>query len=61
MFLDTQELTLSEKELSGIIFERIGDNQSFGRIRIFKGQIFKTASSRPSKYIASCDTVNDQF
>ncbi|MBW1649148.1 MAG: DNA damage-inducible protein D [Deltaproteobacteria bacterium] len=28
-----KKLTLSEKELSGIIFERIGDNQSFGRIR----------------------------
>jgi DNA-damage-inducible protein D len=28
-----KKLTLSEKELSGIIFERVGDNQSFGRIR----------------------------
>ena len=28
-----RKLTHSEKELSGIIFERIGDEQSFGRIR----------------------------
>jgi len=28
-----KKLTLSEKELSGIIFERLGNNQSFGRIR----------------------------
>ena len=28
-----RKLTLSEKELSGIIFERLGDEQSFGRIR----------------------------
>lgn len=28
-----KKLTLSEKELSGIIFERLGDGQSFGRIR----------------------------
>ena len=28
-----RKLTLSEKELSGIIFERIGDQKSFGRIR----------------------------
>ncbi len=28
-----KKLTLSEKELSGIIFEYIGNNQSFGRIR----------------------------
>lgn len=28
-----KKLTLSEKELSGIIFERIGDEQGFGRIR----------------------------
>ncbi len=28
-----KKLTISEKELSGIIFERLGDNQSFGRIR----------------------------
>ena len=28
-----KKLTLSEKELSGIIFERIRDDQSFGRIR----------------------------
>lgn len=28
-----RKLTLSEKELSGIIFERLGDGQSFGRIR----------------------------
>ena len=28
-----RRLTLSEKELSGIIFERLGDGQSFGRIR----------------------------
>ncbi len=28
-----RKLTLSEKELSGIIFERLGDDQSFGRIR----------------------------
>ena len=28
-----KKLTLSEKELSGIIFERLGDEQSFGRIR----------------------------
>lgn len=28
-----KKLTLSEKELSGIIFERVGDQNSFGRIR----------------------------
>ncbi len=28
-----KKLTLSEKELSGIIFERVGDGQSFARIR----------------------------
>ena len=28
-----QKLTLSEKELSGLIFERIGDNTGFARIR----------------------------
>ena len=28
-----RKLTLSEKELSGLIFERLGDGQSFGRIR----------------------------
>lgn len=28
-----RKLTFSEKELSGIIFERLGDEQSFGRIR----------------------------
>ena len=28
-----KKLSLSEKELSGIIFERIGDQQGFGRIR----------------------------
>lgn len=28
-----KRLTLSEKELSGIIFERVGDQKSFGRIR----------------------------
>ena len=28
-----KKLTRSEKELSGIIFDRIGDNESFGRIR----------------------------
>ncbi|MBU4399888.1 MAG: DNA damage-inducible protein D [Planctomycetes bacterium] len=28
-----KKLTLSEKELSGIIFERVGDERSFGRIR----------------------------
>lgn len=28
-----QKLTLSEKELSGLIFERIGDNSGFARIR----------------------------
>ena len=28
-----KKLTLSEKELSGIIYERLGDGQSFGRIR----------------------------
>lgn len=28
-----QKLSLSEKELSGIIFERIGDNRGFARIR----------------------------
>ncbi len=28
-----KKLTKSEKELSGIIFDRLGDNQSFGRIR----------------------------
>ncbi len=28
-----QHLTRSEKELSGIIFDRLGDNESFGRIR----------------------------
>jgi DNA-damage-inducible protein D len=28
-----KKLTASEKELSGIIFERLGDGQSFGRIR----------------------------
>ncbi len=28
-----KHLTVSEKELSGIIFERIGDQKSFGRIR----------------------------
>jgi DNA-damage-inducible protein D len=28
-----RKLTHSEKELSGIIFERLGDDQSFGRIR----------------------------
>jgi DNA-damage-inducible protein D len=28
-----RKLTFSEKELSGIIFERVGDEQSFGRIR----------------------------
>lgn len=28
-----RKLTLSEKELSGIIYERLGDGQSFGRIR----------------------------
>jgi DNA-damage-inducible protein D len=28
-----KKLTLSEKELSGIIFERVGDQYSFGRIR----------------------------
>lgn len=28
-----KRLTASEKELSGIIFERVGDEQSFGRIR----------------------------
>jgi DNA-damage-inducible protein D len=33
-----RKLTLSEKELSGIIFERLGDEQSFGRIRS-KGDI----------------------
>jgi DNA-damage-inducible protein D len=30
---DRKKLTLSEKKLSGIIFERLGDNQSFARIR----------------------------
>ena len=28
-----KKLTMSEKELSGIIFERVGDERSFGRIR----------------------------
>ena len=28
-----KKLTLSEKELSGIIYERLGDEMSFGRIR----------------------------
>jgi DNA-damage-inducible protein D len=28
-----RKLTMSEKELSGIIFERVGDERSFGRIR----------------------------
>ena len=28
-----KKLTASEKELSGVIFERVGDEQSFGRIR----------------------------
>lgn len=28
-----KRLTISEKELSGIIFERVGDQKSFGRIR----------------------------
>ncbi len=28
-----KKLTLSEKELSGLIFEKLGNNQSFGRIR----------------------------
>lgn len=28
-----KKLTVSEKELSGIIFERVGDEKSFGRIR----------------------------
>lgn len=28
-----QKLTLSEKELSGLIFERVGDNSGFARIR----------------------------
>ena len=28
-----KKLTVSEKELSGIIFERVGDERSFGRIR----------------------------
>jgi DNA-damage-inducible protein D len=28
-----KKLTMSEKELSGIIFERVGDDRSFGRIR----------------------------
>lgn len=28
-----RKLSLSEKELSGIIYERLGDNESFGRIR----------------------------
>ncbi|MDO8302249.1 MAG: DNA damage-inducible protein D [Sedimentisphaerales bacterium] len=28
-----KKLSLSEKELSGIIYERLGDNESFGRIR----------------------------
>jgi DNA-damage-inducible protein D len=28
-----RKLTMSEKELSGIIFERVGDEKSFGRIR----------------------------
>jgi DNA-damage-inducible protein D len=28
-----KKLTMSEKELSGIIFERVGDEKSFGRIR----------------------------
>ena len=28
-----KKLTLSEKELSGLIFKRIGDNSGFARIR----------------------------
>jgi DNA-damage-inducible protein D len=31
--LARKKLTATEKQLSGIIFERVGDNQSFGRIR----------------------------
>jgi hypothetical protein len=31
-----KKLTLSEKELSGVIYERVGDQMSFARIRTGK-------------------------
>ncbi len=34
-----KKLTLSEKQLSGVIFEKLGNNQSFGRIRSSKGDM----------------------
>lgn len=47
-----KKLTLSEKELSGIIFERVGDGQSFARIRskgdqaLFGGQTTQDIKDR---------------
>jgi DNA-damage-inducible protein D len=47
-----RKLTVSEKELSGIIFERLADNQSFGRIRskgdnaLFGGQTTENMKKR---------------
>ncbi|MGA2497513.1 MAG: DNA damage-inducible protein D [Tepidisphaeraceae bacterium] len=47
-----RKLTASEKELSGIIFERLGDGQSFGRIRskgdqaLFGGQTTQQMKDR---------------
>jgi DNA-damage-inducible protein D len=49
-----KKLTHSEKELSGIIFERLGDDQSFGRIRskgdkaLFGGKSTEDMKSRLS-------------
>ena len=49
-----KKLTLSEKELSGIIFERVGDERSFGRIRsrgdqaLFGGRTTKQMKERLS-------------
>jgi DNA-damage-inducible protein D len=47
-----KKLTMSEKELSGIIFERVGDERSFGRIRsrgdqaLFGGQTTQQMKKR---------------
>lgn len=47
-----QKLTESEKELSGIIFDRLGDNESFGRIRS-KGDsaLFGGRTTQDMKYL----------
>jgi DNA-damage-inducible protein D len=45
-----RKLTLSEKELSGIIYERIGDPQGFGRIRSRGDQALFGKTTEQMKY-----------